>query len=699
MGDVIGNEARGLHNGFLASDATREMKCNGCSITAYAPNLNLVRDPRWGRSQEVYTEDPFLMSELVTSFVTGLQNNSEGSVYGPDKKTIQAGACCKHFAVYDIEGGAGTDDRYHFDAEVDGRNFWESYVVGFDACVNRGKGLHVMCSYNSVNGVPTCANKGLLSEILREQWNYEGFVVSDYDAWANIYNTHKYSSDMESAAADGINAGMDQEGGGNQAIEQLASAVKDGKTTAKTVETSFRRLMLARIRLGMFDPPSDVGYNNIFYNATELAQNEEHNSINRRASEESMTLLKNDNNTLPLSLDNINKLGLFGFQSNNAGILSGNYAGSANTGNWGKTITQAFESKGPTILQADGCSSVLCKEAADPHGFDVAKHLASQSDAVVVLLGLAFDFYCSGSGDVATDAENAINASKLDEIIKQSGEGVNNFCECEGRDRDAIELPASQKKLVLEIRDSLGEDKKLIAVLIHGGALALDDETMQALDGIVDAFYPGPHGAQAIADVIFGGYSPAGRTPVTFYRKTADLPPLDEMNWYPNETTNSPGISYRYFEGKVLFPFGFGLSYTEFAYSNLSLASASVGPCETLQLSIDVMNTGLVDSDEVVQCYVKQPHASVPVPKVRLAAFARIHLKSGEKQTVSMSIAPNTHTAVLTSPIGEAVYTAASSVVVEAGTFEVYCGGGQPDYADTMQASVQVVFSSKLMEC
>ena len=161
VGFVIGNEARGLHNGFLRSDpTTREMKCNGCGMTMYAPNLNLVRDPRWGRAQEVYTEDPKLMSDLVVQFVTGGQNNSIGKNYGPDGKSLMAGACCKHWAVYDIEGGAGTPDRYHFDAEINGRNFWESYVPGFEACVKEAKAMHVMCSYNSVNGIPTCANPG-----------------------------------------------------------------------------------------------------------------------------------------------------------------------------------------------------------------------------------------------------------------------------------------------------------------------------------------------------------------------------------------------------------------------------------------------------------------------------------------------------------------------------------------------------------
>jgi beta-glucosidase len=701
VGFVVGNEARGLHNGFLAADpTTREMQCNGCGITAYAPNLNLVRDPRWGRAQEVYTEDPVLMSELVTAFVTGLQNVTETDDASAARR-LQAGACCKHWAVYDIEGGAGTDDRYHFNADVDGRNFWESYVVGFDACVNRAKAMHVMCSYNSVNGVPTCANKGLLSTILRDQWQYEGFVVSDYDAWANIYDTHKYSADMEGAAADGLNAGMDQEGGGTKAIDQLGQAVKDGKTSAKAIETAFRRLMRARIRLGMFDPPADVSYNDIVYDATELATNDAHNAINRQASEESMTLLKNDDDALPLSADSVRTLGLVGFQSNNAGILSGNYAGSANTGNWGKTITQTLTGKVDALRQADGCSNILCKEAADPHGFDGAKQVAAESDAVVVLLGLAFDFYCAGGSD--RDAESAASfdaASRLDDLVAASQDGTNNFCECEGRDRDAIELPSSQKQLVLDVRASLGKGKKLVAVLIHGGAVALDDETLGALDAVVDAFYPGPHGAQAIADVIFGEFSPSGRTPITFYRKTADLPKLDEMDWYPNVTRNSPGISYRYFRGDVLFPFGFGLSYTKFAYSGLKPASTTIGPCDTLTVTIDVVNTGRMDSDEVVQCYVKQPNASVPVPQVRLAAFARAHVEVGQTVTVSLSVPPQSHAAVLDAVTGDAIYTAGSDVVVEAGAFELYCGGGQPDFADdTLKTEIVVRGGSRLDAC
>ena len=437
-------------------DNTREMKCNGCGITAYAPNLNLVRDPRWGRAQEVYTEDPHLMSQLVVNFVTGLQNNTKGNAKGSNNTALQAGACCKHWAVYDIEGGAGTADRYHFNAEINGRNFWESAIPGFDACVNEGKAMHVMCSYNAVNGVPTCANHGLLTEILRTQWNYEGFVVSDYDAWEGIYNTHKYSKDMVGAAADGINAGMDQEGGnGNiqdKAITQLNNAIDANLTTASAVAISFQRLMLARIRLGMFDPPMDVKWNTLIYNETELTENVLHNSINRQAARASMTLFKNSNHTLPLSASDVTSLGLVGFQSNNAGILSGNYAGSANTGNWGQTITNTLKKKVSSFQQADGCSNIKCPEYNTPNGFDAAKKVGAESDVVVILLGLAFDTYCSPKGE-GVDVKA----------------GTNDYCENEGQDRDLIELPKSQKQLVLEVKQSMSSSSKLIAVLIHGG--------------------------------------------------------------------------------------------------------------------------------------------------------------------------------------------------------------------------------------
>eukprot|EP00945_MAST-04E_sp_MAST-4E-sp1_P005245 g5245.t1 len=670
VGFVVGNEARGLHNGFLASDPSgRSMGCNGCGMTMYAPNLNLVRDPRWGRAQEVYTEDPHLMRELVVNFVTGSQNNSRYATYGPDGKTLQAGACCKHFAAYDIEGGAGTGDRYHFDSVVNGRDMWETYMQGFEGCIKEAKAMHVMCSYNALNGVPTCANNGLLNEILRDAWKWEGFVVSDYDAWANLFLTHKYAPDLETAAALGVNNGMDMEGGGISVISKMRDAVDSNKTNATEVDQAFRRLFRARIRLGMLDPPTTVAYNNIFYNGTQLAKNRDHNLVNAAAARKSMTLYKNKEGTLPVSSGTVSSLALLGFQATISGILSGNYAKSANANNWGESVMQALAKRVKVLNQEDGCSNIFCPEAKTSGGFDPAASAAEKSDVVVIMLGLAFDQYCLGIDGA------------------DSAASPNDYCEKETTDRERIELPENQKSLVMTVRQKVGPKKKIIAVLIHGGAIAFDEETLGALDAIVDAFYPGPMGAEAIAGVLFGDFSPSGRTPVTFYKSTTSLPPLGHMEMYPNATdpTMYPGITYRFYKGNVLFPFGYGLSYTTFSYSNLQVVntSSTFKPCESIGISVYVMNDGDVDSDEVVQLYIKQPAATVPVPQVRLASFARVHIPAGEKKRVNLLVSPMSHAIVLAdggNATGEDIYGAWRSVAVEDGIFEVYVGGGQPDY-------------------
>ena len=686
VGFVVGNEARGLHNGFLASDPSgRSMGCNGCGMTMYAPNLNLVRDPRWGRAQEVYTEDPHLMRELVVNFVTGSQNNSIGAT---DGKTLQAGACCKHFAAYDIEGGAGTVDRYHFNSVVNGRDMWETYMQGFEACTKEAKAMHVMCSYNSLNGVPTCANGGLLNTILRDKWKWEGFVVSDYDAWANLFLTHKYAPDLETAAALGVNNGMDMEGGGISVISKMRDAVVSRKTNATEVDQAFRRLFRARIRLGMLDPPTTVAYNNILYNDTQLSTNNDHKKVNAEAARKSMTLYKNKEGTLPLSSAGVSSLALLGFQATISGIMSGNYAKSANTNNWGENVMQSLAKRVSVLNQEDGCSNIFCPEAKTARGFDPAIVAAEKSDVVVIMLGLAFDQYCLGVDGAALTPPN-------------------DYCEKETTDRERIELPANQKSLVMTIRKKVGRQKRIIAVLIHGGAIAFDDETLEALDGIVDAFYPGPEGAEAIAGVLFGEFSPAGRTPVTFYKSTASLPPLGHMEMYPNLTdpTTYPGITYRFYNGDVLFPFGYGLSYTTFSYSNLQVASMSntFKPCDSIAISVDVTNTGDVDSDEVVQLYIKQPAATVPVPQVRLASFARVHILAGEKKSVNLMVSPSTHAVVLAdggNATGEEVYGAWRSVAVEEGVFEIYVGGGQPDYwKGAQQINVTVEGTMRLDQC
>jgi len=330
VGAVVGREARGLHNGFLASDPRRrQMTCNGCGLTLYAPNLNLVRDPRWGRAQEVYGEDPTHMGELVVEFVRGAQNNTAGRTDADGY--LQAGTCCKHVAVYNTEGHAGGPSRMSLNVDVNARDLWETYLPAFQACVVRARSSHAMCSYNSLNGVPTCGSRGLLTAVLRETWRWDGFVVSDYDAWANIALAHHYNATLRAGAAQGLNAGIDQEGGSALAISTLPAAIRDGLTTPAAVARAFRNLFRLRIRLGMLDPPTHVSYNALRYNATELASNRRHLAVAREAALELMTLLENKGGALPLDAK-VGRLAVVGPQANVSGVLFGNYAGSANKG-------------------------------------------------------------------------------------------------------------------------------------------------------------------------------------------------------------------------------------------------------------------------------------------------------------------------------------------------------------------------------
>ena len=297
---------------------------NGVGITMYAPNMNLVRDPRWGRAQEVYSEDPYLTSRLTFEFVDGAQVGNTSS----SPKYWQSVACCKHFAAYDVE----TDPtlRYVFDAKVDARNMWETYMPAFRACVVEAQGGHVMCSYNAVNGVPTCGNEELLNGILRRQWKWPGFVVSDYDAWAQIYETHRYCPNMTCAAAVGLKAGMDQEGGGNSAIKHLPDALNKHNITTDQIATAFKRLFRVRLRLGMHDPPTMVPWNYITGNES-FVEGPSHIALARAAAGQAISMYKNNNNTLPLSKD-IKKVSVIGPSAIQGPLLLGNYAATPDIG-------------------------------------------------------------------------------------------------------------------------------------------------------------------------------------------------------------------------------------------------------------------------------------------------------------------------------------------------------------------------------
>lgn len=577
-----------------------------------------------------------------------------------------------------------------------------------------------MRSYNFLNGVPACANKGLLTTVLREQWRFEGFVVSDYDAWALLYQRN-YTGSMEAAAYEGLNAGLDQEGGTPAlAIAQLAAAIGHGKTTAAAVGTALRRLFRARILLGMLDPPASVPYNALRYNATQLATDAGHRAVARRAAEESLTLLKNNDDgndgsiggrkVLPLVPASLGgrAIALIGPHANVSGALMGNYADRASSpgAHWGPSVLEALQARlapaGCSVTYAPGLAFVGSPASAD--GFAAAARLAASAEtaAVVVVLGLGFnDALCQNA--TTPDAGNNGSGSTLG-----AGTDPNRgrlYCEAEASDRPSIELPGGQAKMVAALRAALRPGVPLIGLLVHGGAIALGASLGQ-LDALLDAWYPGIEGGGAIAEALVGDFSPAGRSAVTWYSSTAELPPsIGHMGWYANATAVPPtrGVTYRYFEGTPLFPFGFGLSYTTFRYSDLALnaSSSSADPCDAIGVAVTVSNTGEMDSDEVVQVYTRQPDASVPAPTVRLAAFARVHVQAGCSSTVSLTLAPEARAVVRdNSGSGGDVYGASASQWVEKGRLQIFVGGGQPDfYPGHVHATVKIAADAALATC
>eukprot|EP01084_Bolivina_argentea_P317679 550831_1 len=597
VGNTVGLEARGLHNSLVHGGNRGTF--NGAGITAYGPNMNLVRDPRWGRSQEVYSEDPRLSGHLTYYFVTGYQNGG-----AQNDKYILLASCCKHYAAYDLEDIPNTSiKRQEFNAIVDAVNWAETYAPVFRECVVRANVQHIMCSYNSINSVPTCGSKDILTTVLRNQWNFEGFVVSDYDAMRNIYTTHNYTANLTDAVALAIKAGCDQEGGSNAAINKIPTAVQEGKLTEDDINLAFKRLYRTRFMLGMFDPPTMVEYNNITNDSK--IEGPEHLNLSRKVAQDSMTLYKNKNNVLPLDPSKVTGITVIGPQAVYPSLLTGNYVTYPDKGCF--TIMQALreglgEKTNPECTVQHGvfyngslyntktyditecCKS--CYEDTQCNYWSYYKGLCyfGSSNKTSTNIGGSKSGQCTnkptskiqnaiGCQDVAcandqlfNNALDLINSmqknNKLSAIIILLG--LDQKQEKEGHDRTVIELPGMQNELVAVIaNNSATQSVPKICVLIHGGTMALGKAASEC-DAILDAWYPGQMGGYAIADAIYGIINPAGRASVTSYMSTSQLPTYGEMNEYAGN-----GITYRYFKGEVLYPFGYGISYTNFKYSNL----------------------------------------------------------------------------------------------------------------------------------
>ncbi|HEY7774311.1 MAG TPA: glycoside hydrolase family 3 C-terminal domain-containing protein [Marinagarivorans sp.] len=713
VADVISIEFRAKHlaeqHRFGGSDWF-------AGLTVWSPNINIFRDPRWGRGQETYGEDPFLTSRLGVAFIQGLQ--------GDDARYLRTVATPKHFAVH-----SGPEaNRHKEDVHPSARDLEETYLPAFKAAIKEGAATSIMCAYNAVDGVPACASEDLLQNTLREQWQFDGYVVSDCEAVADIYKPehHNYKPSPAEGIAAAFNAGMDLVCGSADEIPHIAEALNKGLVTQARLDQALVRLFSARFRLGQFDPRADV-----FPSITAKDYDtEENRALSLRMAEESLVLLKNTGNILPLS-SKAKKIALIGPNADSYDALVGNYNGSPSepitvldgmTAQFGAQAV-AYE-PGTTLLspvqypipESALCLDARCKKhglhaeifdskamagapttkaehknaelqwhgemkttavrwqgflqapetgtytfryeanggyrvwigetlVVDAWGVDWRPSLAS--GAIDLKKGKRYalkveSFQREEQGDerlvwsLPSDpgAEKALSAAKKADVVvfvagltaQVEGEeipvDVSGFS---GGDRTHLKLPEPQVKLLDRL---LALPKPVVVVLMNGSAVSLNNADDRAA-AIIEAWYPGGSGGEAIANVLAGEFSPAGRLPITFYHSVDDLPPFSDYSM-ANRT-------YRFFNGEALYPFGYGLSYTRFAYSKADVSPAVYRGEGTLQVSVQVENVGARDGDEVVQLYLSRPDIK-DSPISALVGFKRIHLKKGEKKTVNFEL-------------------------------------------------------------
>jgi beta-glucosidase len=625
VADAIATEARAKNREYTEAHNGDSDQYTG--LTFWTPNINIFRDPRWGRGQETYGEDPFLTGRMAVAFIQGLQ--------GDDPKYYKALACAKHFAVH-----SGPEaERHSFDSEPPERDFYETYLPQFEAAVREGHVGTVMGAYNRLFGTPCCASPLLLSNLLRGQWGFKGHVVSDCDAIYDLFMGHNYSPTLEAAAATAVRAGCDLCCGIQ--YRALTDAVKDGLLKEQEVDTAVGRLLEARFRLGMFDPPALVPYAKIPATAYDTPENDK---LALRMANESIVLLKNDG-LLPLDRTKIQKIGVFGINANYAGMLVGNYNGVPSHPVTLAQGIQDFLGSNAQVFYKPGCPLALWVNDTNQAAYDEARaqalDFAQKVDAIV---------YCGG---LSPDLEREFYGVKFEGFF--------------WGDRTRIELAPVQTEFLKALRAT---GKPLIYVNCSGSAVAMPWEAAN-LSAIVQAWYPGQEGGRALAEVLFGEVNPAGRLPVTFYRSTADLPEFTDYAM-ANRT-------YRYFKGKPLFAFGHGLSYTQFKYGPAQLDRAQAGMDDTIHVKLDVTNTGGRDGDEVVQVYFRHVKSSVPQSLEALCGFERVPVPRQQSAHVDIQV-----------PVKGFRYwdTTRKQYVVEQGDYEILVGAASDDIRATLPLKI-----------
>ncbi|HVW95014.1 MAG TPA: glycoside hydrolase family 3 N-terminal domain-containing protein [Mucilaginibacter sp.] len=569
---AISTEARAKYNLAIAKD--HHLQYMG--LTFWTPNINIFRDPRWGRGQETYGEDPYLTAKMGTAFVKGLQ--------GDDKDHLKASATAKHFAVH--SGPEATRD--YFDAVVDEKDLRETYLYAFHALVTNGV-ESVMSAYNKVNGVPNSVNKLLLTDILRKEWGFNGHVVTDCGALNDVYSTHKYLPGPVETAAAAIKAGVDLDCSTvlqNDAIK----AVQQGLLSEKEIDNALAALFRTQIKLGFYDDPSESPYRS--YGADSV-HNNAHIALARKAAQQCMVLLKNADNILPLHKNKYSSYMVIGPNAGAIDAMIANYHGvSSKVVNFVEGITAAV---GPGVrVEYDlGCNY------QDTVHFG-GTWAAGNADATIAVIGLS-------------------------PVLE--GEAGDAFLSETGGDRKNLSLPASEIAFMKELRKST-KNKPLIAVITAGSDVDIDAIAPYA-DAIIMAWYPGEQGGNALADIVFGDVSPSGHLPLTFYKSLSNVP--DYSNY------SMQGRTYRYYNGPVQYPFGFGLTYTTFQYQLDNELKKQYKSTDTIHISLSVRNTGKMDGDEVVQTYCEYPKID-RMPVKELKGFKRVPVKTGESGLVSIDI-------------------------------------------------------------
>ena len=756
VADVVATEARAKHHEYVRRGERQRYK----GLTFWSPNINIFRDPRWGRGQETWGEDPYLTGLLGSAYVRGLQGN--------DPNYLKVVSTVKHYAVH----SGPEPERHSFDAVASRRDMQETYLPAFRKTIVEAGAVGVMCAYNRTNGEPACSNKEL-QDILFNKWQFKGHVVSDCAAIEDIWKGHKFVKTEGEASAIAVKHGTDLTCG--REYRSLVQAVKDGLISEAEIDTAVKHLMKIRFRLGMFDPAEMVKYAQIPFSENDTA---EHRALSLKAARESIVLLKNDSNALPLRKQ-LNNVAVIGPNADDKDVLLGNYNGEPSVTT---TPLQGIRNKLPNAtvsyspgMYATGATFEPISSIAFPGGLKaeyfnspdfsgipvprndpqvnfvwnslppakdvkedgfsvrwtgtlkateggkyqlggrsngpiriwidgklVAEEATSRRTRNVLAdfefeAGRTYDFkaeyqelsnhyaqakvvWSPPSSQTRLKDEALENARKADVVVMVMGispsiEGEEMPVQLDGfrgGDRTDISLPKPQQQLIKDIQ-ALG--KPVVLVLLGGSALAVNWES-ENVAAIIDAWYPGPEGGTALADVLFGEYNPAGRLPVTFYKSVDQLPPFDDYKM--------DGRTYRYFKGEPLYPFGYGLSYSKFEYSKLNFKS-SVKAGQKLTVSFDVRNASPIAGDEVPQLYISNTSAKVPVAIRSLAGVTRVHLKPWERRTISFTLDPRSMSVVLDD----------GKRVVEPGTFSISVGGKQPGFTGRADAQSTNVIDGK----